>query len=50
MERTSKISSADTANTTTKQSPVKAVLAWLIETDREYRVAQSMVNETHDRI
>jgi hypothetical protein len=33
-----------------KHSPVKAMIEWLIEMDREYRAAQSMVNETHDKI
>jgi hypothetical protein len=33
-----------------KPSPVKTVIAWLIEADREFRVAQSMVNDTHNRL
>ena len=38
------------AKTSSKTSPVKTVISWLIETDREFRVAQSMVNDTHDRL
>lgn len=38
------------AKTEQKTSPVKAVLSWIVETDREFRVAQSMINDTHDRI
>jgi hypothetical protein len=33
-----------------KPSPVKAVISWLVETDREFRVAQSMVEDSHDKI
>lgn len=33
-----------------KPSPVKVLISWLVETDREFRVAQSMVDETHDQI
>ena len=33
----------------TKPSPVKAMIEWLIEADREYRATQSIVNETHDK-
>ncbi len=36
--------------TSGKPSPVKAVLSWLIEADREFRVAQSMVNDTHNKL
>ncbi len=36
--------------TPVKVSPVKALVHWLIEADREYRVTQSMVNERHDKI
>lgn len=50
MQRTSTFHTARTAKTSVKQSPVKAVLSWLVETDREFRVTQSMVNNTHDRI
>jgi hypothetical protein len=41
---------AHQAKTSTKSSAVKVVISWLIETDREFRVAQSMVNETHDKL
>ena len=37
------------SKTTAKSSPVKAVISWLIETDREFRVAQTMVNETREK-
>ncbi len=30
-------------------SPVRTVIAWLIDADREFRVAQSMVNDMHDK-
>lgn len=43
-------SKPDSAKVSTKTSPVKAMITWLVEADREYRVAQSMVNETHDKI
>lgn len=33
-----------------KPSPVKVLISWLVETDREFRIAQSMVDETHDQI
>jgi hypothetical protein len=49
MER-QKTSQADTIKLPAKISPVKAVISWLVEVDREYRVAQSMVNEKHDKI
>lgn len=32
-----------------KTSPVRAVISWLVETDREFRAAQSMVNDTYFR-
>lgn len=35
--------------TTTAPSPVRAVITWLVEADREFRVAQSMVDETKRR-
>lgn len=35
--------------TPTKPSPVKAMIAWLRETDREVRTTQSIVNEMHDK-
>ena len=41
---------SEKTKTSAKPSPVKAVTSWLIETDREFRVAQSMVNETHDKL
>ena len=31
-------------------SPVKAVIEWLLAADREYRAAQSIINETHEKI
>ncbi len=30
-------------------SPVRAVISWLVEADREFRVAQSMLNERHNK-
>ena len=38
------------AKTNDKTSTVKAMISWLLETDREFRVAQSMVNDTHNRL
>ena len=49
MTRSVSTEPTDRAKTSAKPSPVKAVLSWIVETDREFRVAQSMVNETHDR-
>ena len=37
----------EAAKTSEKTSPVKTVLSWLIEADREFRIAQTMVNERH---
>ncbi|MEM9578431.1 MAG: hypothetical protein AAF999_15635 [Pseudomonadota bacterium] len=34
--------------TSGKPSPVGAVIAWLIEADREYRVAQSIIDDTRN--
>lgn len=48
MDRFAKDRSAERITTTERTSPVKAVISWLVETDREFRVAQSMINETHD--
>jgi hypothetical protein len=48
MDRFTKDRSAERSTTTERPSPVKAVISWLVETDREFRVAQSMINETHD--
>ncbi|WP_282060983.1 hypothetical protein [Roseobacter litoralis] len=36
-------------NTPQKPSPVKAMITWLIETDREVRATQSIVNETQEK-
>ncbi len=33
-----------------KLSPVKTVISWLIEADREFRVAQSLVNERQNKL
>jgi len=41
---------SEQAKTSAKASPVKTVISWLIQTDHEFRVAQSMVNETHDKL
>lgn len=41
--------SFETQNTATKPSAVKAMIAWLIETDREFRATQRIVNETHEK-
>lgn len=49
MERTAKKHSANATKTASKQSPVSAILSWLVETGREFRATQSMVNETNDR-
>lgn len=39
----------DTAKVEPVASPVRAMLAWLVEADREFRVAQSMVDKFHRR-
>ncbi len=39
----------DRMRTTPNTSRVKAVIAWLLEADREFRVAQSMVDKTKNR-
>lgn len=39
----------DQARVTPATSPVKAMLAWLVEADREFRAAQSMVEKFHRR-
>lgn len=31
-------------------SPVKTVISWLVQADREFRVAQTMVNDTHKKL
>ncbi|SFF73457.1 hypothetical protein [Roseobacter denitrificans] len=41
--------SFENQKTPIKPSPVKAMIAWLIETDREVRATQSIVDETHDK-
>ena len=41
---------ADRSKTPTKYSPVRALITWLAEADREFRVAQSMVNDTHEKL
>ena len=33
-----------------KPSTLKALLTWLIEADREYRVAQKIIEETHRKL
>ncbi|MGC3940527.1 hypothetical protein ACOTTU_22220 [Roseobacter sp. EG26] len=48
MERPNK-TPIDATRKPPKPSPVKAMIAWLVETDREFRVAQSMVDKTHKR-
>jgi hypothetical protein len=50
MEKIKPDKAVDQAKTPTNSSAVRAVISWLIKTDREYRVAQSMVNETHDKL
>jgi hypothetical protein len=49
MEQQAKTQLHDT-KVSDRQSPVRVVISWLIEADREYRVAQSMVNETHNKL
>ncbi|MFK7880294.1 hypothetical protein [Roseobacter sp.] len=48
MVRDKKIDS-ERSKTPPTTSKVKAVIAWLVEADREFRVAQSMVDKTHNR-
>ena len=36
-------------NTVSRKSPVRAMISWLIETDREFRAAQAMVDDTYFR-
>ncbi len=49
MDRTPK-AKADEAKAPEGISPVKTVISWLLEADREFRVAQSMVNDTHNKL
>ncbi|MEM1075390.1 MAG: hypothetical protein AAGI36_13085 [Pseudomonadota bacterium] len=49
MERKKDAENAD-HHRTGDTSPVKAMIAWLVEADREYRVAQRMVNETRNKM
>ena len=49
MTRNSNTGPSNRSKTATRPSAVKAVLSWIVETDREFRVAQSMVNDAHDR-
>jgi hypothetical protein len=49
MEATN-VKRSEQTKTSEKSSPVRAVISWLIETDREFRVAQSMVDETHNKL
>lgn len=37
------------SKTIKKPSAVKAMISWLIKADRECRVAQSMLDETHKK-
>lgn len=37
------------ARVTPAASPMKTLLTWLVATDREFRVAQSMVDKFHNR-
>lgn len=39
----------DRARVTPSSSPVRTMLAWLVEADREFRAAQSMVEKFHRR-
>lgn len=48
MER-DRIDDIDRSKPTPSTSKVKAVIAWLAKADREFRVAQSMVDKTHNR-
>lgn len=38
---------SDHAKTQQSASAVRSVISWLVEADREYRAAQSFINETH---
>ena len=49
-QKTSQPSSARAKTPLEQPSPVRALITWLVEADREFRVAQSMVNDTHDRL
>lgn len=40
----------DHAKTSQTVSAVKTVIAWLVESDREYRAAQTFINETHKKL
>ena len=48
MKRT-RIHQQEASKTTANASAVKAVISWLIESDREFRATQSMVNEAQKR-
>ena len=48
MEQKNKVRQDDPKNPG-PTSPVRAVISWLIDADREFRVAQSMVNDVHDK-
>lgn len=50
MDSTEKRKPEDQAKTSSRTSPVKAVISWLVEADREFRVAQKMVNDTHNKL
>ncbi len=50
MESFDKPRPEDQSKTNSNASPVKAVISWLVAADREFRVAQSMVNDTHNKI
>ncbi|MCV3269799.1 hypothetical protein [Roseobacter sinensis] len=39
----------DPARVTPSASTVRTILTWLVEADREFRVAQSMVEKFHRR-
>ena len=49
MERTENSTASDRSKTSPKTSAVRAVITWLVEADREFRVAQSMVNDAHNK-
>lgn len=40
----------DQTKVSPKSSPVKALISWLVKADREYRVAQKMLNDTHKKL
>ena len=40
---------SETSKMPEKTSTFKAMIAWLVETDREYRVAQSIVEKNYRR-